>query len=127
MLASLAFQPFSLSKAVSDRVAGCHGTLTAGHAALHWVRGSDGRFDRPANPFSCPAPLQWQDDLHCLFIFTGRVSRRSPPLPMTSTDVDNPFSQLTNPDVNALNLGADVPVECVAIDRYRKWWREERR
>ncbi|MDQ3510347.1 MAG: tubulin--tyrosine ligase family protein, partial [Pseudomonadota bacterium] len=45
--------------------------------------------------------------------------------PYDVNDVDNPFSQLTNPDINALNGGAEVPVEFVDLDRYREWLREQ--
>lgn len=45
--------------------------------------------------------------------------------PYDVNDVDNPFSQLTNPDINALNGGAEVPVEFVDLDRYRGWLREQ--
>ncbi|MBA2238000.1 MAG: amylase [Lysobacter sp.] len=45
--------------------------------------------------------------------------------PYDVNDVDNPFSQLTNPDINALNAGAEVPVEFVDLDRYRQWLREQ--
>jgi hypothetical protein len=40
-------------------------------------------------------------------------------------DVDNVFSHLTNPDVNALNADAEVPVEFVDLDLYRQWLRGE--
>ncbi|AJY49714.1 PqqD family peptide modification chaperone [Halomonas sp. KO116] len=40
-------------------------------------------------------------------------------------DIDNPFSQLTNPDINALNLDAEIPVEFIDLDRYRHWLREQ--
>ncbi|MDQ3511262.1 MAG: tubulin--tyrosine ligase family protein, partial [Pseudomonadota bacterium] len=45
--------------------------------------------------------------------------------PYDVNDVDNPFSQLTNPDINALNGGVEVPVEFVDLDRYREWLREQ--
>jgi len=45
--------------------------------------------------------------------------------PYDINDIDNPFSQLTNPDINALNTEADIPVEFVDLDRYRQWLREE--
>lgn len=45
--------------------------------------------------------------------------------PWDPDDVDNPFSQLTNPDINALNLNAEVPVEFIDLERYRHWLREQ--
>ncbi|MCL7930648.1 hypothetical protein [Halomonas llamarensis] len=45
--------------------------------------------------------------------------------PWSPDDIDNPFSQLTNPDINALNLDAEVPVEFIDLDRYREWLREQ--
>ncbi|MBD3895848.1 amylase [Halomonas sp. ML-15] len=45
--------------------------------------------------------------------------------PWDPDDVDNPFSQLTNPDINALNTEADVPVEFIDLERYRDWLREQ--
>lgn len=45
--------------------------------------------------------------------------------PYDEENADNPYSYLTNPDVNALNLDADVPVEFVDLDRYRAWLREQ--
>ncbi|QNI03888.1 PqqD family peptide modification chaperone [Halomonas sp. SH5A2] len=45
--------------------------------------------------------------------------------PWDPDDYDNPFSQLTNPDINALNLDAEVPVEFIDLDRYRQWLREQ--
>lgn len=45
--------------------------------------------------------------------------------PYDVNDADNPFSQLTNPDINALNGGVEVPVEFVDLERYRAWLREE--
>lgn len=45
--------------------------------------------------------------------------------PYDEENADNPYSYLTNPDVNALNLGADVPVEFVDFERYRAWLREQ--
>ena len=45
--------------------------------------------------------------------------------PYDEENADNPYSYLTNPDVNALNLDADVPVEFVDFDRYREWLREQ--
>ncbi|MGM0570500.1 amylase [Marinobacter sp.] len=44
--------------------------------------------------------------------------------PYDEANADNPYSYLTNPDINALNLEADVPVEFVDLDRYRAWLRE---
>ena len=45
--------------------------------------------------------------------------------PYDEENADNPYSYLTNPDVNALNLEADVPVEFVDFERYREWLREQ--
>lgn len=45
--------------------------------------------------------------------------------PYDINDADNPFSQLTNPDINALNKSVDTPVEFVDFDRYRAWLRDE--
>ncbi|WP_404367351.1 amylase [Marinobacter sp.] len=45
--------------------------------------------------------------------------------PYDEANADNPYSYLTNPDVNALNLDAEVPVEFVDLDRYREWLREQ--
>jgi tubulin polyglutamylase TTLL5 len=45
--------------------------------------------------------------------------------PYDEENADNPYSYLTNPDVNALNLDADVPVEFVDFERYRAWLREQ--
>ena len=45
--------------------------------------------------------------------------------PYDAENADNPYSYLTNPDVNALNLEADVPVEFVDLDRYRVWLRDQ--
>ena len=45
--------------------------------------------------------------------------------PYDEENADNPYSYLTNPDVNALNLDAEVPVEFVDFDRYRAWLREQ--
>ncbi len=45
--------------------------------------------------------------------------------PYDEANADNPYSYLTNPDVNALNLDAEVPVEFVDLDRYRSWLREQ--
>lgn len=46
-------------------------------------------------------------------------------MPYDEENADNPYSYLTNPDVNALNLDAEVPVEFVDFDRYRAWLREQ--
>ncbi len=45
--------------------------------------------------------------------------------PYDEENADNPYSYLTNPDINALNLDAEVPVEFVDLERYRAWLREE--
>lgn len=45
--------------------------------------------------------------------------------PWDPDDTDNPYSQLTNPDINALNTRAEVPVEFIDLDRYRAWLREQ--
>lgn len=45
--------------------------------------------------------------------------------PYDEENADNPYSYLTNPDVNALNLDAEVPVEFVDFERYRAWLREQ--
>jgi tubulin polyglutamylase TTLL5 len=45
--------------------------------------------------------------------------------PYDEENADNPYSYLTNPDINALNLDAEVPVEFVDLDRYREWLREQ--
>ncbi len=45
--------------------------------------------------------------------------------PWDPDDADNPYSQLTNPDINALNTGAEVPVEFIDLDRYRQWLRDQ--
>ncbi|WP_108445729.1 PqqD family peptide modification chaperone [Halomonas denitrificans] len=45
--------------------------------------------------------------------------------PWDPDDADNPFSQLTNPDINALNDRAEVPVEFIDLDRYRRWLRDQ--
>ncbi|WP_228706038.1 tubulin--tyrosine ligase family protein [Marinobacter sp. LV10R520-4] len=44
--------------------------------------------------------------------------------PYNEENANNPYSYLTNPDVNALNLDAEVPVEFVDFERYREWLRE---
>ncbi|MGM0986309.1 MAG: PqqD family peptide modification chaperone [Pseudomonadota bacterium] len=45
--------------------------------------------------------------------------------PWNPEDADNPYSQLTNPDINALNSRADVPVEFIDLERYRSWLRDQ--
>lgn len=40
-------------------------------------------------------------------------------------NANNPYSYLTNPDINALNLEAEVPVEFVDFESYRLWLREQ--
>ncbi|RUR26722.1 amylase [Vreelandella andesensis] len=45
--------------------------------------------------------------------------------PWDPADVDNPFSQLTNPDINALNVDSEIPVEFIDLERYRHWLREQ--
>lgn len=45
--------------------------------------------------------------------------------PYDVNDAENLYSQLTNPDINALNHGAEAPVEFVDLDRYRQWLHEE--
>ncbi|AZT85726.1 amylase [Marinobacter sp. NP-4(2019)] len=45
--------------------------------------------------------------------------------PYDEENADNPYSYLTNPDINALNLDAEVPVEFVDLERYRAWLREQ--
>nr|WP_275288908.1 PqqD family peptide modification chaperone [Halomonas elongata] len=45
--------------------------------------------------------------------------------PWDPEDADNPFSQLTNPDINALNDRAEVPVEFIDLERYRAGLREQ--
>ncbi|SFU44277.1 PqqD family peptide modification chaperone [Halomonas korlensis] len=45
--------------------------------------------------------------------------------PWDPEDADNPYSQLTNPDINALNTRAEVPVEFIDLDRYRAWLRDQ--
>lgn len=46
-------------------------------------------------------------------------------MPYDEENANNPYSYLTNPDVNALNLDAEVPVEFVDFERYRAWLREQ--
>ncbi|MFC3284962.1 PqqD family peptide modification chaperone [Litchfieldella rifensis] len=45
--------------------------------------------------------------------------------PYDVNDPDNLYSQLTNPDINALNITAEVPVEFIDFDRYRQWLRDQ--
>lgn len=45
--------------------------------------------------------------------------------PWDPEDADNPFSQLTNPDINALNTRVEVPVEFIDLARYRTWLRDQ--
>ncbi|UYV20075.1 PqqD family peptide modification chaperone [Halomonas qaidamensis] len=45
--------------------------------------------------------------------------------PWDPNDIDNPFSQLTNPDINALNVDAEIPVEFIDLARYRCWLQEQ--
>lgn len=45
--------------------------------------------------------------------------------PWDPDDADNPYSQLTNPDINALNDHVEVPVEFIDLDRYRRWLRDQ--
>lgn len=45
--------------------------------------------------------------------------------PYDEENANNPYSYLTNPDINALNLEAEVPVEFVDLDRYRAWLRDQ--
>ncbi|MGJ7457629.1 PqqD family peptide modification chaperone [Halomonas sp. RA08-2] len=45
--------------------------------------------------------------------------------PWDPDDTDNPYSQLTNPDINALNDRVEVPVEFIDLDRYRAWLRDQ--
>ncbi|XKF16031.1 PqqD family peptide modification chaperone [Halomonas sp. BLK-85] len=45
--------------------------------------------------------------------------------PWDPDDSDNVYSQLTNPDINALNEDAEVPVEFIDLDRYRQWLRKQ--
>ncbi len=40
-------------------------------------------------------------------------------------DKANPYSHLTNPDINARNTDAEVPIEFIDLDRYRAWLREQ--
>jgi len=43
--------------------------------------------------------------------------------PYDADDPDNPFSNLTNPDINAENTGVEAPVVFVTLADYRKWLR----
>ncbi|MWJ26936.1 amylase [Halomonas sp. ZH2S] len=45
--------------------------------------------------------------------------------PYDVNDADNPYSQLTNPDINALNTSAEIPVEFIDLERYREWLRHQ--
>ena len=45
--------------------------------------------------------------------------------PYNIKDPDNPYSHLTNPDVNATNIDADAPVVFVSIGEYRRWLRDK--
>lgn len=45
--------------------------------------------------------------------------------PWDPDDADNPYSQLTNPDINALNTRVEVPVEFIDLERYRAWLRDQ--
>ncbi|MGO2008439.1 PqqD family peptide modification chaperone [Vreelandella alkaliphila] len=45
--------------------------------------------------------------------------------PWDPADVDNPFSQLTNPDINALNVESEIPVEFIDLERYQHWLLEQ--
>ncbi|MBF7053039.1 amylase [Halomonas sp. KAO] len=45
--------------------------------------------------------------------------------PWDPDDADNPYSQLTNPDINALNTRVEVPVEFIDLGRYRAWLRDQ--
>ncbi|EWH00287.1 hypothetical protein [Halomonas sp. BC04] len=45
--------------------------------------------------------------------------------PYDINDADNPYSQLTNPDINALNTTAEIPVEFIDLERYRQWLRDQ--
>ena len=45
--------------------------------------------------------------------------------PYDIDDADNPYSQLTNPDINALNTTAEIPVEFIDLERYRQWLRDQ--
>ncbi|MGS2744557.1 PqqD family peptide modification chaperone [Halomonas sp. LS-001] len=45
--------------------------------------------------------------------------------PWDPDDIDNVYSQLTNPDINARNQAAEVPVEFIDFERYRQWLKEQ--
>ena len=45
--------------------------------------------------------------------------------PYDLNDLDNLFSHLTNPDINALNDEAEAPVVFVNLGEYKKWLREQ--
>ena len=45
--------------------------------------------------------------------------------PYDLDDLDNPFSHLTNPDINALNDEAEAPVVFINLGEYKKWLREQ--
>jgi len=45
--------------------------------------------------------------------------------PYDLNDLDNPFSHLTNPDINALNSDAEAPVVFVSLGVYRQWLRDQ--
>lgn len=45
--------------------------------------------------------------------------------PYDLDDLDNLFSHLTNPDINALNDEAEAPVVFVNLGEYKKWLREQ--
>ncbi len=44
--------------------------------------------------------------------------------PYSIEDPDNPFSHLTNPDINATNTDTDAPVVFVGLAEYRQWLRD---
>ncbi|PWW33829.1 hypothetical protein ACRHM7_07240 [Chromohalobacter israelensis] len=45
--------------------------------------------------------------------------------PYDHDDTGNLYSHLTNPDINAHNTEAEVPVEFIDLDRYRDWLRQQ--
>jgi tubulin polyglutamylase TTLL5 len=45
--------------------------------------------------------------------------------PWDPNDTDNVYSQLTNPDINARNQEAEIPVEFIDLARYRAWLRDQ--
>lgn len=45
--------------------------------------------------------------------------------PYDNDDTGNLFSHLTNPDINAHNTNAEIPVEFIDLDRYREWLRQQ--